>query len=350
MEQMNAVVAQARDMGASDIHISEGLPLMFRINGMLVEAPVELPAEQSRAAILSMLDDAQRARCMAGEDVDTALQTPDGNRQRVNVFHQQAKLAATVRLLNNTIPTLSMLGLPGVLNTLAELPRGLVLVTGPTGSGKSTTLASMIQHINETRPEHIITIEDPIEYVYAHAQCLVHQREVGRDAADFAGVLRSALREDPDIILVGEMRDYETISAALTAAETGHLVLSTLHTTGAAQTIDRVVDACPTESQNQVRIQLSGVLRGVVTQTLIPTLDGRGRVPATEVMIGTDAIANMIRENKCHQIGASMQAGGALGMHTLNGDLMRLVETHRISRENAMKYTNDKRDLEQYLG
>lgn len=232
---------------------------------------------------------------------------------------------------------------------LADEPRGLILVTGPTGSGKSTTLASMIDYVNASRPEHIITIEDPVEYVYERKQALIHQREVGRDVDSFAAALRSALREDPDIILVGEMRDYETISAALTAAETGHLVLSTLHTTGAAQTIDRIIDACPASSQNQVRIQLSGVLKGVVTQCLIPTADGRGRIAATEVLTGTDAVMNLIRESKGHQMATLMQSGAANGMHTLNGDLSRLVAMGVISGENAFKYSNDKRDLTNYL-
>jgi twitching motility protein PilT len=350
MEHITELILSARQLHCSDIHLSEGLPLMLRINGVLKPAPFAVAPDAMRAMILETLDPAQQAAAQHGEDVDTALATPDGYRQRVNVFHQQGKLAATIRLLNDAIPTLSQLGLPPVLGQLAELPRGLVLVTGPTGSGKSTTLASMIQQINHTRSEHILTIEDPIEYVYPAGTSLIHQREIGRDAASFAAALRSALREDPDIILVGEMRDYETISAALTAAETGHLVLSTLHTTGAAQTIDRIIDACPTGSQNQVRTQLAGVLKAVITQCLIPTMDGAGRVPATEVMINTDAIANMIRESKGHQIGGSMQAGAALGMHTLNGDLMRLVSERRISRENAMQYSNDKRDLQQFIG
>ena len=230
-----------------------------------------------------------------------------------------------------------------------EIEKSNMLMIGPTGSGKSTTLASMIDYVNASRPEHIITIEDPVEYVYERKQALIHQREVGRDVDSFAAALRSALREDPDIILVGEMRDYETISAALTAAETGHLVLSTLHTTGAAQTIDRIIDACPASSQNQVRIQLSGVLKGVVTQCLIPTADGRGRIAATEVLTGTDAVMNLIRESKGHQMATLMQSGAANGMHTLNGDLSRLVAMGVISGENAFKYSNDKRDLTNYL-
>jgi twitching motility protein PilT len=236
-----------------------------------------------------------------------------------------------------------------VLNELADKPRGLILVTGPTGSGKSTTLAAMIDYINSNRPEHIITIEDPVEYIYDKKMALIHQREVGRDVKDFASALRSALREDPDIILVGEMRDYETIAAALTAAETGHLVMSTLHTTGAAQTIDRIIDACPASIQNQIRTQLAGVLNGVITQCLIPNAKGNGRVPGTEILIGTDAVGNLIRENKCHQMNSLMQSGASVGMHTLNNDLERLLQAGMITKQNAVKYSNDPAELNQYL-
>jgi len=347
--EMNRIIEMGRQLKCSDIHISEGLPMMIRIDGSLEEAPLQPTPEETREMILSMLNEQEKVLLEEGTDIDFAVQTPDGNRQRVNVFKQQGKSAATIRLLNKTIPELQELHLPAILNELAEMPRGLILVTGPTGSGKSTTLAAMINHVNRTRPEHIITIEDPIEYVYEGAKALIHQREVGRDVTNFASALRSSLREDPDIILVGEMRDYETISAALTAAETGHLVMSTLHTTGAAQTIDRIIDACPAASQSQIRTQLAGVLKGVITQTLIPHASGTGRVPATEILTGTDAALNVIRENKCHQLGTIMQAGAAYGMHTLNGDLSRLVASGMITPENAKKYSNDKKDLENYL-
>ncbi len=343
------IILRARESGCSDIHITAAKPLMIRINGALQETKEQYSKEQITAMLLEMCDADQRAQLAAGNDLDFAVQTRDGNRQRVNIFRDMGALAATIRLLNSHIPTLESLGLPMVLGEIVKQPRGLILVTGPTGSGKSTTLAAMIDSINATRPDHIITIEDPVEYVYEKKQSLIHQREVGRDVASFAAALRSALREDPDIILVGEMRDYETISAALTAAETGHLVLSTLHTTGAAQTIDRIIDACPNGSQNQVRTQLAGVLNAVVTQCLIPKIEG-GRIAATEILIGTDAVANMIRENKCHQMNTAMQAGAALGMHTLNRDLMSLVQRGVISMEQARKYTNDKRDFEQFIG
>ena len=347
--KIDQMILTARNMGCSDIHISVGMPLMFRINGRLQNAPQQYPDEQIQEMIEELLTDRQKQDLQIGVDADFSICTSDGNRQRVNVFRQDKKLAATIRLLNSSIPSLEMLGLPRVLNELAERPRGLILVTGPTGSGKSTTLAAMIDHINETRPDHIITIEDPVEYKYDKKLALIHQREVGIDVKDFASALRSALREDPDIILVGEMRDYETIAAALTAAETGHLVMSTLHTTGAPQTIDRIIDACPAGIQNQIRTQLAGVLNGVITQCLVPNAKGNGRVAATEILVGTDAVCNQIRENKCHQLGSLMQSGAAYGMHTLNAELSRLMQSGMITREAAPKYTNDKAELEQYL-
>ncbi len=349
MSSVESVILEARRVNCSDIHMSAGMDLVFRVNGKLTKAPVQFNELETTQMLMDTLDDAQKALLETGADIDFAIQTSDGHRQRVNIFRQQGRLAATIRLLNSYIPSLEELKLPKVLETLADAPRGLILVTGPTGSGKSTTLAAMIDHINSTRAEHVITIEDPIEYVYGKKMSLIHQREVGRDVTSFAAALRSALREDPDIILVGEMRDYETISAALTAAETGHLVMSTLHTTGAAQTIDRIVDACPSGAQNQIRTQLASVLNGVVTQCLMPTKEGKGRVAATEILVGTDAACNMIRENKCFQMGTVMQSGAALGMHTLNGDLSRLVRTGFITKETAEKYSNDKKDLVNFL-
>ena len=340
----------ARERQCSDIHLSESLPLMFRIHGQLIYSGIELPPEAKKGMILSLLSDEQRELFESGDDVDFAYETPDGCRQRANVFRYREKIAVTVRLLNSSIPSLEQLKLPSVLRQLADQPRGLILVTGPTGSGKSTTLAAMINYINKSRAEHILTIEDPIEYVYENALSTIHQREVGVDAKSFAHALRSALREDPDVILVGEMRDYETISAAVTAAETGHLVMSTLHTTGAAQTIDRIIDACPPHGQNQMRTQLSSVLKGVITQALLPIAFGNGRTAATEILVSTDAVASLIRENKCYQLGNTMQSGASVGMHTFNGDLARLVANGVISPDTAMRATSDKPDLAGLLG
>lgn len=348
--QIHELTALARQMKASDIHISQGLPLMFRIDGKLVEAPVQFDEDATRALIENTLDESHREALDTQRlDADFAIAAPDGTRSRVNVFYQQGKISATLRLLNDEIPTMEQLGLPPVLKKLADEPRGLILVTGPTGSGKSTTLAAMIDHINKTRSDHIITIEDPIEYVYQGRCSLIHQREVGADVRSFASALRSALREDPDVILVGEMRDYETISAAVTAAETGHLVMSTLHTIGAAQTIDRIIDVCPAGAQNQIRGQLAAVLRGVITQQLLPLAVGKGRCAATEILVGTDAVANLIREGKCYQIPSILQSGAALGMHSLNADLARLVSTGRITREAAERCATNKSDLKNYL-
>lgn len=343
------LVMNARSQKCSDVHISAGIPTAFRINGKLTDCGFDISSNEAEDMILSLLNEKQKTELDNGNDVDFAFETPDGCRQRVNVFRYKGKVAATIRLLNDYIPNLSELNLPEVLQTLADEPRGLILVTGPTGSGKSTTLAAMIDHINHTRPEHILTVEDPIEYVYKQEKSTIHQREVGEDVTSFAAALRSALREDPDIILVGEMRDYETISAAITAAETGHLVMSTLHTIGAAQTIDRIIDSCPPEKQSQIRTQLGSIVKGVITQSLIPKADGTGRIAATEILIGTDAACNLIRENKCHQLNTVMQSGRNLGMHTLNNDLARLVTTGVITRENAMRVSPDKSDLQQYI-
>lgn len=346
---IDQIILSARERGCSDIHISEGMPIFFRINGTLLEAEdMAYDDEEIKRMIIDMLSAKQKEQYLEGREVDFAIRSSDGNRQRVNVYKQQKKAAATIRLLNSKIPDLESLHLPKILEELAREPRGLVLVTGPTGSGKSTTLAAMVDYINSRSKCHIVTIEDPIEYVFERKESIIHQREVGEDTKSFATALRAVLREDPDVILVGEMRDYETIAAAITAAETGHLVLATLHTTGAAQTVDRIIDACPGDVQNQIRTQLAGMLKGIVTQSLIPTMDKKGRVPATEILVGTDAALNLIRENKGFQMNTVMQSGQAFGMHTLNKDLMRLVNEGKISIENAFKYSNDKKDLEQF--
>ncbi|MEG0829306.1 MAG: type IV pilus twitching motility protein PilT [Anaerovoracaceae bacterium] len=350
MTDMKQLLSQARAMGCSDLHITEGLPMMVRKHGKLVATGHELTGEETRSFISTLCTSKQREGLAKGIDQDFAIELPDKTRYRVNVYNQRTGMAAAIRLLSGSIPTLEELFLPPVLGTLADEPRGLVLVTGPTGSGKSTTLAAMIDYVSRKKPVHIITVEDPIEYVFDQNQATIHQREVGETVESFSAAIRSSLREDPDIILVGEMRDFETISTAVTAAETGHLVFSTLHTTGAAQTLDRIIDTCPAESQGQMRNQLSMILRGVITQQLLPTADGEGRIAATEILLGTDAVANLIREDKCHQIPSAMQSGISMGMHSLNKDLADLVHKGKITREVALGATLDKKDLMQYLG
>lgn len=339
----------ARRNTCSDIHLTVGTHTAVRRFGELeLLEPIPDPKEVEDM-ILSILNEDQKARVLSGKDLDFSGITPDGARMRVNVYHQRNNLAASIRLLENTTPTFATLGLPDTVRKLADEPRGLILVTGPTGSGKTTTLSAMIDHINKTQKKHVLTIEDPIEYIYPHGKAMIHQREVGRDVDTFATALRSALREDPDIILVGEMRDYETISAAVTAAETGHLVLSTLHTTSAPQTIERIVDACPPHGQNQMRMQLASVLKGVITQQLLPLNGDEGRVVATEILLNNEAVGNLIRENKMHQIESTMQSHQAAGMHTLNNDLRMLVLHGKITREVALQYSSNPKELMQYI-
>jgi len=339
----------ARQNDCSDLHITAKQAPTFRRLGQLIIGPFTGSEEYYHELILSMLNSRQQEQLELGKDLDFSFSDADENRYRVNVFRAQNHLAAAIRMLRDDIPTLEDLKLPPVLQMLSDEPRGLILVTGPTGSGKSTTLAAMIDYINVRRAAHIITIEDPIEYVHPHKRCLVHQRELHRDVASFADALRSAMREDPDVILVGEMRDYETISAAVTAAETGHLVFSTLHTTGAAQTIDRIVDVYPTHSQGMIRSQLSGILRGIITQTLLPLADNSGRIAATEILIGTDAVLAQIREGKFHQLSSSMQSGAGVGMHTLGGDLAGLVKQGKITPKSAEDAVSDKAEFNQYM-
>ena len=327
---INYLLQMARKQDCSDLHITAGTALAVRRYGILkiLEGTEDyIPTlTESEALILSLLSEEQKELVLKGKDLDVGSMMEDGTRIRINIYHQRNHLAASIRLLNSKIPSVGELGLPDTILDLADEYNGLVLVTGPTGSGKSTTLASMVEHINATNAKHVITIEDPIEYIYEHKKAMIHQREVGKDVSDFAVALRSALREDPDIILVGEMRDFETINAAITAAETGHLVLATLHTSSAAQTVERIIDGCPVDAQNRIRIQLANVLRGIVTQHLLPRPDGLGRVPATEVMINNAAVSNMIRENKAFMINNAIQSGFQLGMHTMQSDVQRLVQ------------------------
>ncbi len=340
----------ARENGCSDLHLNVDGPAMIRENGKLIEFPKQFDNAQTTEMILSMLNDLQMEQLKQGKDIDFTYVDQMHERQRVNVYRQQDKLAAAIRIIDNRIRSLEELMLPDVLKNLAMEPRGLVLVTGPTGSGKSTTLAAIMQYINERRDCHILTIEDPVEYLYERSKALIHQREIGRDVDSFDTALRSAMREDPDVILVGEMRDYETIAAVVTLAETGHLVFSTLHTIGAAKTIDRIIDVFPPHKQEQIRMQISGILRAVITQQLLPTLDGKGRVAALEIMVGNDAISSMIRDNKVHQINSQIQTGAKDCMQTLYFALAKLVRTQKIGLDVAEKYSDDAKELRQYLG
>lgn len=345
MNTIEQIIHYARSNGCSDIHLTATLPPVFRKNGQISVSDLPFDYGTIKEGICSMMTPAQRSRIDSMEDVDFCHTTQDGLRQRVNVYRQQGQLSAAIRILNDTIPTFEALGLPLPLRQLTQQAHGLVLITGPTGSGKSTTLAAMIDAINRSRNQHIITLEDPIEYVHSHKGCIVHQREVGRDVPSFASALRSALREDPDVILVGEMRDLETISAAVTAAETGHLVLSTLHTTGAVNTIDRIIDVFPQGNKDQIRTQLAGVLRGVVTQQLLPLADGTGRCGAFEILLSNDAVTTLIRENRCHQIPTILQTNAKAGMCSLNADLAKLVTTGRVSLDDALEKSPNRDDL-----
>ncbi len=337
---------------ASDVHITPGVPPAMRDKGKIVhmEGFDVLSGQETREVVYSILNDDQRKRFETGKQLDFAYAIPGVARFRVNCFFQRGSVSAAFRLVPQDIPSLDSLKVPQVLRELCAKPRGFVLVTGPTGSGKSTTLAAMLDVINEEKQDHILTIEDPIEFLHQHKRSIVNQREVGSDAPDFALGLRAALREDPDVILVGEMRDLETISTALTAAETGHLVFATLHTQSTAQTVDRIIDVFPPQQQGQVRTQLSIALQGIVTQQLLPTADGMGRVVATEVLIPTPAIRNLIREGKTHQIYAAVQTSGAVGMQTMDADLARLVRSGKITRALAEQQASVPEELKRLLG
>lgn len=340
---INELLRIARLNGCSDVHFTEGASPVFRLHGRLIfnnNIP-PLTDIQLQDLLYPLLGVEARNLIDNGRDADFSYTTDDGKRNRVNVYRQKGCLAAAFRLLQDKTPTFEQLDLPKILADFSDLNRGLVLVTGPTGSGKSTTLAAMTDYINVTKQKHIITIEDPIEYEHHHKASMINQRELGADVTSFADALRSALREDPDVILVGEMRDLETISSAITAAETGHLVLSTLHTTGAATTVDRMIDAFPQSQQNQIRIQLAAVLKGVVSQQLVPTADGKGRVAAMEILKVNDSIANLIRENKGHQINSAIQTGSRDGMQSLDIELAKLVNLGTITMDAAIEKCMD---------
>ncbi|HEX6667200.1 MAG TPA: type IV pilus twitching motility protein PilT [Solirubrobacterales bacterium] len=348
----SAVLGHMVEVKASDVHITPGFPPAVREKGKIhpMEGFPVLNGQQTREIVYGILNDDQRKRFETNQQLDFAYAIPGVARFRVNCFFQRGSVSAAFRLVPQEIPDLDSLGVPQVLRDLTRKPRGFVLVTGPTGSGKSTTLAAMIDVINQDREDHILTIEDPIEFLHRHKRSIVNQREVGSDAPDFSLGLRAALRQDPDVILVGEMRDLETVSTALTAAETGHLVFATLHTQSTAQTVDRIIDVFPPAQQAQVRTQLSIALQGIVTQQLLPTLDGRGRVVACEVLIPTPAVRNLIREGKTHQIYGALQTSGAVGMQTMDADLARLVRGGKVSRALAEQQAAVPEELNRLLG
>jgi twitching motility protein PilT len=345
------ILIEVIETEASDLHLTAGSPPMVRRKGKLsaLDYPV-LSAQETREIVYSILNNEQRKRLETDWQIDLSYSVPNRARFRVNAFFQRASIGAVLRTIPHEIPALEDLGLPPVLEDFTHKPRGFVLVTGPTGSGKSTTLAAMIDMINATRHEHILTIEDPIEFLHRHKSCIVNQRELGTDAQSFAAGLKAALRQDPDVILVGEMRDLETMATALTAAETGHLVFATLHTQDTAQTVDRIVDAFPPTQQHQVRVQLSIALQGIVTQQLLPTADGKGRCCATEILIPTPGVRNLIREGKTHQIYSALQTGAAHGMQTMDASLVDLVRQRKISPELAERRSSSPAELKRLMG
>ncbi len=351
MITIQELLAEARQRGASDVHISVGVPPKFRIHGLLedmISCPRLMPEDTERI-IQPMLSKRTTEVLVEKGEVDFSYSLPDLGRFRVNIFKQRGTYAAVLRLINTDIPSPEQLGLPNGILELTKLRRGLVLVTGPTGSGKSTTLASLMNIINETYPHHCITLEDPIEYVHNHKKCIMNQREVGLDTGGFGDALRAALREDPDVILVGEMRDLDTIQTALTAAETGHLVFSTLHTIGAAPTVDRIIDVFPPEQQQQTRIQLAGVLEAVISQQIMPVVGGRGRTAAFEVMLANPAIKNLIREAKSHQIPSMIQTNKKIGMQLMDDAIYDLYLKRKIDADTALSYAVEPAALEKKM-
>ena len=326
---------------ASDLHISVGIPPVFRIHGALQSFGDSCLGESdTKDMLFEIIPDAQQRVFEEKGEIDFSYELLGRCRFRINAYQQQGNVSIAARMIDAQIPAIESLGMPNVLYTLADKPQGLILVTGPTGSGKSTTLASMIDYINSTKSKHIITLEDPIEYVHHHKKSIINQREVGEDTQSFANGLRAALRQDPDVILVGEMRDLETISTAITAAETGHLVMATLHTSSAPTTIDRIIDVFPPHQQGQIRIQLANVLQGIISQRLFVRKDSKGRIAATEILMQTPSVANLIRNEKVHQIQNVMQTSRALGMHTLESSITQLVTTGKISIESAKPFLN----------
>jgi twitching motility protein PilT len=340
------------EVGGSDLHITAGAPPTVRVHGELEALPnyPKLSPRSLQGMIYAILPQKLRERFEQELELDMSYSLPGKARFRVNVYQQRDAIGAAFRLIPFEIKSLEQLGLPAVVADLARFPRGFVVVTGPTGSGKSTTLAGMVDVVNTERAGHIMTVEDPIEFLHKHKKCIVNQREVGADTQGFGQALKHVLRQDPDVILVGEMRDLETISTAITAAETGHLVFATLHTQDAPQTIDRIIDVFPPHQQQQVRVQLATTLQGVVTQQLIQTADGQGRVVSSEVLVATPGIRNLIREGKVHQIYSAMQAGGRYGMQTMDMSLAAHVKAGRVSQQMAFERCHDPEELQRLVG
>jgi twitching motility protein PilT len=349
---IHELLEQVLKEDASDLHLTVGAPPTIRVHGDLVPLAQYPPLTQdgTQKMIYAILRQKQRERLEQELELDQSYSLPGRARFRVNVYFQRDSVGAAFRLIPTEIRSVEALGLPQIVGEMARLPRGLILVTGPTGSGKSTSLAAMIDIVNTERPCHIMTVEDPIEYLHRHKRAIINQREVGTDTRSFAQALKHVLRQDPDVILVGEMRDLETISTAITAAETGHLVFATLHTQDAPQTIDRIIDAFPSHQQQQIRVQLSTTLQGVMTQQLLQTWNGRGRVVASEVLVATPAIRNMIREGKVHQIYSAMQSGARHGMRTMDHALANLVIHGQITYELAKQQCHDPEELGRLLG
>ena len=347
---INDLLTIAVNQKASDLHLTVGRPPMLRIYGELVpiSGEIELNSSMIQELVAPILDEPHQRVLDEKGQVDFSYGIPNLGRFRVNLFRQRGAVAGVMRLIPTQIPDFSALGIPEVVKTFADKSRGLVLMTGPTGSGKTTTLASLIDIINTNRSCHIITLEDPIEFLHRHKKSVINQREVGADTDSFAGALRAALREDPDVILVGEMRDLETIQTALTAAETGHLVFATLHTNDATQTVDRIIDVFPPHQQQQIRMQLSVTLQGIVAQQLIPKFNQPGRVLATEILVANGAIRNLIREGKTYQIPSSLQTGGKLGMQTLDSSLKSLYQRRLISLQEAMMRASDQEEFKRF--
>ncbi len=344
---LNDLLAEMVELGASDLHLSSGLPPCIRVDGHIrpLDGRDPLTPSELRQLIYGILTQRQREKFEANLELDTSHPVPNVGRFRLNVFVQRDSVGAVLRAIPYKIVPLEKLGIPSIVRSFADLPRGLVLVTGPTGSGKSTTLASIIDVVYTSHAYHIMTVEDPIEFVHRHKRCVVNQREVGEDTKSFTDALKHVLRQDPDVILVGEMRDLETISTALTAAETGHLVFGTLHTQDAPQSIDRVIDVFPAHQQQQIRVQLASALQAVVTQQLLPRAGGRGRAVASEVLIATPAVRNLIREGKVHQIYSAMQGGGKYGMQTMDQSLAQLVRANSVAMDVALERCHHEDDL-----